>query len=177
MKRLGLCASLIATTVLTAGCASLFDSHADHHAHAHADRPLPDSVQTAHVCRAGAFLEAASIINSTVDIAMALPPNTTERTRAELDTILYTALKQAKSEVHCVSGALNFGYERSFAGVIKRGVALAQSRRLKQEVIEVGMSVVASLETNRRIDPAPQAAVSAPPALHASPAANAVEKK
>jgi hypothetical protein len=150
--------SLIGATLLAAGyiggCVSLHDSHSgdhSHHGHSHADKPLPDSVQTAHTCRAGAFVEAASIVNSTVDIAMALPPNTGERTRAELDTILYTALKQAKSEVHCVSGALSFGYERSFAGVIKRGVALAQSRRLKQEVIEAGNSVVAALEANRRI--------------------------
>jgi hypothetical protein len=165
---------IVAAAITAAGgCASLqgaHDSHDAHHAHAHADRPLPESTRTAHVCRAGAFVEAASIVNSTVDIAMALPPNTNERTRAELDTILFTALKQAKSEVHCVSGALSFGYERSFAGVIKRGVALAQSRRLKPEVIEAGMSVVAALETNRRI-----AAPSANADVASSPKTDAVK--
>jgi hypothetical protein len=157
---------------LFSGCASLHDSYGgdhSHHGHAHADKPLPDSVQTAHACRAGAFVEAASIVNSTVDIAMALPPNTGERTRAELDTILYTALKQAKSEVHCVSGALSFGYDRSFAGVIKRGVALAQSRRLKQEVIDAGNSVVASLEANRRIAAPTAEAASSNAASSAAP--------
>jgi hypothetical protein len=147
-------ACVLVASMLVSGCASLHDPHSGHHGHhvhSHAEKPLPESTRTAHTCRAGAFVEAASIVNSTVDIAMALPPNTGERTRAELDTILFTALKQAKSEVHCVSGALSFGYDRSFAGVIKRGVALAQSRRLKQEVIEAGNSVVAALEANRRI--------------------------
>lgn len=144
--------ALLACLVLLSACANVSESHSGHHGHpAHAEKPLPAKVQTAHACRSGAFMEAASIINSTVDIAMALPPNTSERTRAELDTILFTALKQAKSEVHCVSGALQFGYERSFAGIIKRGVALAQSRRLNSEVIEAGQSVIAALEANQRI--------------------------
>lgn len=90
-------------------------------------------------------------MNSVVEIAMALPTNTGERTRAELDTVLYTALKQAKSEVHCVVGALSFGYERAYAGVIKRGVALAQSRGLAKEIVDLGNEVVATLEANRRI--------------------------
>jgi hypothetical protein len=140
------CASMLGAT----GSNEAHDPHA-HHAHMHADRPLPASVQTAHTCRAGAFVEASGIVNSVVEIAMALPPNTSERTRAELDTVLYTALKQAKSEVHCVVGALSFGYERAYAGAIKRGVALAQSRQLSKDIVDLGNAVVTTLEANNRI--------------------------
>jgi hypothetical protein len=134
--------------VLT-GCASVNE----HALHDHADRPLPANTEVAHKCRAGAFVDASNIVNSVVEIAMALPPNTPDRTRAELDTVLYTALRQANSEVHCVAGALSYGYERSYAGVIRRGVALAQSRRLSADIIELGNKVVATLESNRRVAP------------------------
>ncbi len=116
-------------------------------------KPGPRDIQTANPCRAGAFVEASSIVNSVVEIAMALPPNTTERTRAELDTVLYTALKQAKSEVHCVVGALSYGYERAYAGVIKRGVALAQSRGLSNDIVVLGNELVSTLEANKRVAP------------------------
>jgi hypothetical protein len=120
-------------------------------AQVNAEKPLAPSIQTANPCRAGAFVEASGIVNSVVEIAMALPPNTSERTRAELDTVLYTALKQAKSEVHCVVGALSFGYERAYAGVIKRGVALAQSRRLSKDIVDLGNEVFSILEANKRV--------------------------
>jgi hypothetical protein len=151
--------TLVAMTL--AGCASTMGTHDSHQAHQasahdqahmHADRPLSKSIQTAHPCRAGAFVEASSIVNSVVEIAMALPPTTSERTRAELDTVLYTALKQAKSEVHCVVGALSFGYDRAYAGVIKRGVGLAQSRRLSKDIVDLGNEIVATLEANKRVD-------------------------
>ena len=148
----------LATTLV--GCVSMHDSagaHAAHdHASMHAPRPLREGVNAAAPCRAGAFVEASNIINSVVEIAMALPANTPERTRAELDTVLFTALKQAKSEVHCVAGVLSFGYDRSYAGVIRRGVALAQSRRLSTDIVELGNSVVAAIEANRSVaQPAP----------------------
>ncbi|MGL4230613.1 MAG: hypothetical protein ACRDAM_22000 [Casimicrobium sp.] len=117
------------------------------------EKPRSRDIQTANPCRAGAFVEASSIVNSVVEIAMALPPNTPERTRAELDAVLYTALKQAKSEVHCVVGALSFGYERAYAGVIKRGVGLAQSRRLSKDIVDLGNELVSTLEANKHVAP------------------------
>ncbi len=141
-KRRAVCALGSAVALVMVGCAS---SSAVHD-HDHAAPALAANVQTAQRCRAGAFVEASNIINSVVHIAMALPSNTSELTRAELDTVLYTALQQAKTEVHCVVGSLSFGYDQSYARGIARGVALAKSRGLSSDVIELGNSVVTTLE-------------------------------
>jgi hypothetical protein len=129
------------------GCAS--NSGAHHHDHA--APVLAAHVQTAQKCRAGAFVDAANIINSVVEIAMALPANTLDRTLAELDTVLYTALQQAHTETHGVAGTLSFGYDQSYARGVARGVALAKSRGLSADVIALGNSVVAALEQNSAI--------------------------
>jgi hypothetical protein len=155
----------LASTLALVGCASVAE-HAHNHAHDHADRPLREGVSAKTACRQGAFVEAQSIVNSVVDIAMALPSNTPERTRNELDTILYTAFKQAKAEVHCVAGSLSHGYEKSFANPFKRAVALAQSRRLSRDVIEIGQFVIAAVEKNEPIESSRNA--NAAPALTTS---------
>jgi hypothetical protein len=136
------------------------------HAAMHAPRSLPPGSSVPHACRSGAFVEASRIVNSVVEIAQALPANTPERTRAELDTVLYTALKQAKSEVHCVTGGLSYGYERSYAAVISRGIALARSRQLSSDVLDLGDSVVAALLANKASSTSP---VIARPALTNTP--------
>ena len=100
-------------------------------------------------CRTGAFMEASAILNSVLDISNSLPQDTSEQTRAELDTILYTVFKQAKSEVHCVAGGLQYGYDRAFADTFRRGVQLAKSRHLSSDVIEVGLNVILTLEQNK----------------------------
>jgi hypothetical protein len=135
-------AAAMPLATLLIGCASTGQSHH----HDHAAPALAAHVQTTQKCRAGAFTEAANIINSVVEIALALPANTPDRTRAELDTVLYTALQQAKTEVHCVIGTLSFGYDQSYAKGIARGVALARSRGLSADVIALGEGVVAVLE-------------------------------
>lgn len=102
-------------------------------------------------CRQGAFVEAASIINSVVDLALALPSETKTQTRAVLDTVLTTAIKQAHSEVYCVAGVLRFGYERTYADTLRHGVALAKARGLPGDLIRIGNEVAVTLERNRPI--------------------------
>jgi hypothetical protein len=124
-------------------------SHHDAHQHNHDVRAsLPEGSETAIACRSGAFVEAAAMLNSTVEIAMALPPNTPERTRAEVDVLLYTALKQAHSEVTCVTGTLKRGYDRSFAEIIERATVLAKSRGLKPEIVSLGTKTSAALRAS-----------------------------
>jgi hypothetical protein len=129
----------------------LHANHAHHQEREHdhnARAPLPPGSETVIACRSGAFVEAASMLNSIVEIAMALPPNTPERTRAEVDVLLYTALKQAHSEVSCVTGTLKLGYDRSFAEIIERATMLAKSRGLKPEIISLGTTTSAALRAS-----------------------------
>ena len=111
------------------------------------------AARAAPACRQGAFLEASSIINSVVDIALSLPQGTPERTRKELDTVLYTALGQAKSEVHCVAGALEHGYGRSFAEIVRRGADLARMRGLPKGTVADALAVAEALERNAPVKP------------------------
>lgn len=74
--------------VIAVGCAA---SDKPHH-HDHATPTISSDVQTPQRCRAEAFVDASNIIISVVEIAMALPANTLNRTRAEFDTALYIAL-------------------------------------------------------------------------------------
>jgi|GEM_PF-1218264 len=115
--------------------------NADHDHHDHSKRaPLPAGSETAARCRSGAFVEAAAMLNSTVEISQALPADTPERTRSEIDVLLYTALKQAHDEVHCVLGTLTYGYDRSFAEVIYRATILSKGRAIKPEIVALGES-------------------------------------
>ena len=107
-------------------------------------------------CRQGAFVEAASIINSVVDIALALPSDTSAQTRAVLDTVLTTVIKQAHSEVHCVAGGLRFGYQHTYAETMRHGVMLAKARGLPQDLIRIGNQVALSVERNQAV-PSPAA--------------------
>jgi hypothetical protein len=61
--------------------------------------------------------------------------------------LLYTALKQAHDEVHCVVGTLTHGYDRSFAEIIERATTLAKVRGLKPEIVKLGT------ETARKLRP------------------------
>jgi hypothetical protein len=160
-------ASLAATALVTYGLTrhqmhQPSSSAQAHHAHGgpteadiarvkavhHAERNrLPLQSQTP--CRNGAFLEATYVINSVVEVANQLPAETKRMTRVELDNILFTAMKQAKNEVHCVAGTMTFGYDRSFAVSIEKGIKLAKSRGLAQEVIAMGETTIQSLQTNQ----------------------------
>jgi hypothetical protein len=111
----------------------------------------PNTARLEPPCRQGAFLEASRIVNSVTDIAQTLPANTSRQTRDELDGILYTALKQARAEVHCVAGKLEYGYEKSFADIIRRGTDLAKMRGLSKDVIELGSSTTRILERNQPV--------------------------
>ena len=102
-------------------------------------------------CRQGAFVEAASMINSVVDIALALPSDTKTQTRAVLDTVLTTVIVQARAEVHCVAGALRFGYQRTYADTVRHGVALARARGLPANLLEKGIATALILEQNQPI--------------------------
>jgi hypothetical protein len=117
------------------------------------EEALPSGTQLEVRCRQGAFLEASQIINSVTDIATNLPSSALERTRGELDAILYTALKQARAEVHCVTGGLPEGYEQSFADILRRGTDLARMRGLSKDVVDLGATTVELLERNQ---PTPQ---------------------
>jgi hypothetical protein len=100
-------------------------------------------------CRSGAFVEASGILGSVAQIADTLPAATAERTRAELDTVLFTALKQARAEVHCVAGGLSHGYDRAYAQTIERATRLARQRGLHADVVRTGEEAVAALRANR----------------------------
>jgi hypothetical protein len=106
-------------------------------------------------CRQGAFVDASNMINTVVQISSAIPPNTSALVRADLDSLLYTALKQAKSEVHCVAGGLSYGYDKSFALSIERGIKLAQARNLSPDIVLLGQSVIDALTLNRPTAAAP----------------------
>jgi hypothetical protein len=110
------------------------------------------AIQVPHVCRQGAFLDASSIINSVAEIQKVLPADSPRLMRVELDSILFTALKQAHGEVHCIAGALSFGYDHSFAASIQRGVDLARLRGLPPEVGQIGEAVIQTLKQNRVLD-------------------------
>jgi hypothetical protein len=112
---------------------------------------IPSATTREALCRQGAFLEASRIINSLTEIAGTLPANASRQTRDELDAILYTALKQARAEVHCVAGKLEYGYEKSFADIVRRGTDLAKMRGLSKDVVELGSITVQILERNERI--------------------------
>jgi hypothetical protein len=121
------------------------DAHAQHerhdhdHDHDHDQRaPIPAESATSHVCRSGAFLEAAAILNSTMEISDVLTPEVAARSKASLDVLLFTALKQAHDEVHCVAGTFKKGYGRSFTEIIERAVVLAKVRGLSADAIGFG---------------------------------------
>ena len=102
-------------------------------------------------CRSGAFVEASGILGSVAQIADQLPAATPERTRAELDTVLFTALKQARAEVHCVAGGLTLGYDRAYAQTVERATQLARQRGLHADVVALGQETAAALRDNRVI--------------------------
>jgi hypothetical protein len=110
---------------------------------------VADSVPAA--CRSGAFVEASGILGSVAQIADQLPATTTERTRAELDTVLFTALKQARAEVHCVAGGLTHGYDRAYAQTVERATQLARQRGLHADIVALGQETAAVLRGNRVI--------------------------
>jgi hypothetical protein len=113
----------------------------------------PGILQTAHACRAGAYLEADRILGSVVGASLALPADTPPAVRTELDSILYTGLQQAKSEVHCVAGVLTHGYDRAYAETVEKAVTLARQRKLSKDVVALGEDVSASLRANRPMAP------------------------
>jgi len=153
MKR----AALIAITVLLAGCAQApstpagMSTPAPGHEHDHR-APLPVGASLAIRCRSGAFVEASSIINSVVEIAAALPADTDARTRRELDSVLYTALKQARTEVECVQGGLTHGYQHAYALVVRRGAALATERGLSPDIAAMAEETAKLLEANQAVN-------------------------
>ena len=126
-------------------------ANAEQSAHAGMKSPLsaPPLEPAKASCRQGAFVEAASIINSVVDIALALPSDTKTQTRAVLDTVLTTVIVQARAEVHCVAGKLRFGYQRTYADTVRHGVSLAKVRGLSADVIQKGNETVEILERNQ----------------------------
>jgi len=154
-------AALLALTVLLGSCAQApsvgagmaAHDHAHDHDHDHDQRaPLPAGSSLAIRCRSGAFVEASSIVNSVVEIAAALPVDTDARTRRELDSVLYTALKQARTEVECVQGGLRHGYEHAYALVIRRGGALATERGLSADIAAMAEETAKLLEANQAVN-------------------------
>jgi len=154
-------ALLFLIAVLLAGCAQApsvgaemaEQQHEQEHDHNHDQRaPLPAGSSLAIRCRSGAFVEASSIINSVVEIAAALPEDTDARTRRELDSVLYTALKQARSEVECVQGGLRHGYQHAYALVIRRGGALALERGLSADIATMAEETAKLLEANEAVE-------------------------
>lgn len=126
------------------------DAPAAHDAHGeHSGAAGRRILQTPHACRAGAYLEADRILGSVVGISLALPPDTPPAVYTELDSILYTGLQQARSEVHCVAGVLTHGYDKAYAETIEKAVMLARQRKLSKDVIALGDEVIASLRANR----------------------------
>jgi hypothetical protein len=140
--------------------AQAYDSTHSMHMSMHAKPAKREIPQTTQPCRAGAFLEADRILGSVIAVNFALPDETPLAARAELDSILYTGLQQAKSEVHCVAGVLTHGYDKAYAETIKKAVALAQQRKLSKDVIALGEEVVVALQANQPVAPAQPVKVS-----------------
>lgn len=122
--------------------------------HAHHAASFPGrNISAAQPCRQGAFVQAVAIIASVVEVANALPADTPPRTRAELDTVLFTSFKQADSEAHCVAGVLSHGYDQAYASTVQRGVDLAHARGLGKDVEALGEEVVRVLRANKPVNP------------------------
>jgi hypothetical protein len=120
------------------------------HMHGHSAKPAARAIpQTATPCRPGAYLEADRTLNSVVVLHRTLPADTPKNAAGELDSILYTALQQAKSEVRCVAGTLTHGYDKAFADTVRKAVSVAQQRGLSQDVVKIGEDVVAALTANQ----------------------------
>jgi hypothetical protein len=102
-------------------------------------------------CRQDAFVDASNMINTIVQINKGLPPTTPALVHSDLDSLLYTTLKQAKSEVHCVAGGLTNGYDKSYAISIQRGMKMAEARKLSPDVVAIGQSVVDTLYANKPV--------------------------
>lgn len=140
---------------LLCGCSAVPVAPPQHHHDHDARPPLPPGTSLAVACRVGAFVESSSIINSVIEIAAALPPDTPERTQNELNSVLYTALKQAQSEVHCIQGGLSYGYQESYAAIIERGAQLAQLRGLSPDIAAIGFEVAKTLRANQAVSTRP----------------------
>ncbi len=146
----------------SAAMAASANTSAKGHAHGH-DHKGPSEADIQRVlalnqgkpilpsCRQGAFVEASNMINTIVQMHNSLAPSTPALVLADLDSLLYTALKQAKSEVHCVAGGLSFGYDKSYALSIQRGIKMAQARKLSPDVVAIGQSVVDVLHANKPV--------------------------
>jgi hypothetical protein len=115
-------------------------SHHDHRA------PLPEGSEGKVSCRSGAFVEATAILNSTMEIAAALPASTPERTQAEINNLLYIAIKQAHDEARCVQGVLRHGYDQSFIAILQRAGALAKARGMRDEVAQWTERAIATIK-------------------------------
>jgi hypothetical protein len=127
------------------------------HTHGHSVKPAGRAIpQTATPCRPGAYLEADRTLNSVVVLHRTLPADTPKNAAGELDSILYTALQQAKSEVHCVAGTLTHGYDKAFADTMRKAVAIAKQRGLSQDVTNIGEEVIAALTANQLMHAAPK---------------------
>jgi hypothetical protein len=124
--------------------------HAMEGVHHHMAKPAARAIpQTAMPCRAGAYLEADRTLNSVIALHRMLPTSTSKNAAGELDSILYTALQQAKSEVHCVAGTLTHGYDKAFSETMRKATAVAQQRGLPPDVIKIGDEVAAALAVNQ----------------------------
>jgi hypothetical protein len=119
----------------------------------HSGESVRPNSQALRQCRAGAFVEASKLVNSLVMLAKDLPPQTPKSVYAEIDTMLYTSLQQAAAEVHCVTGGLQFGYEKAYAGVMRYGAALAQARGLPKKVVQQAEKTAQLLEANKTFKP------------------------
>ncbi len=148
------------------------------HDHEHAASALPSGNVASVSCRSGAFVEAAAILNSTMEIAAALPADLNRksnggvggavsraalhedarqaRIHSEIDILLYTALKQAHDEAQCVQGILSHGYDRSFREIIARATTLVRTRGLKADVIDLGEATLSILDAATRSNDASQ---------------------
>ena len=121
--------------------------------HAMHAEALPSGTQATHNCRQGAFVEASETINAVTDVMLNMPASTPKVSRMGLDTVLYTALRQAGSEVHCVAGVLQHGYGRVYADVVRRGAMLARSRGLPKDVVALANRTAEALERNQPVQP------------------------
>ena len=111
-------------------------------------------------CRPGAYMEADRILGSLVLISRKAGDMGRE-VQDELDSILYTALQQAGTEVHCVAGKLTHGFDQSLFMTADQATRLAQQRGLSKDVVELGERLTIALSQNEAIcapatDSAPQ---------------------
>jgi len=96
-------------------------------------------------------MDADKILGSVINISQRLPSDAAVGVWLDLDSILYTTVMQAASEVHCVAGGLRHGYEQPLARTLRHAASLARVRKLDTKVAETAERTALITEVNQPV--------------------------